>query len=751
MSKKKKKIHQHSQDNTFKPNIGNKNTIIVTNPSTPVLQPLINDKQNLLFRKLFFATAAFFSILIPVLSFDIGINGDDRYQVPYSEQVLNFYLSFGKDRSCIEKTPGPTTYMYGGLLEFTSAAVNKILGHNEIIKNNYHTTRHFIISLFGVLTIIFTGLLAKELIDWRTGWLALLLTFLSPRFLGESVFNPKDIPFAMAYSMTLYFMICFFKQLPKPNKKIITGLILGIAAAINVRAGGLLLIVYLFFFSAIGFIFYKYFNKKKKFNKDIIYSSAYRIIFVAISGYLGGMILWPYGLIDPINNPLTALAGVSNFHTNLEMLFEGKHIWANNIPWHYIPKWIFITIPLFSVVGFVSIIFFLNKMLKQLDNGKYLLLTLFACIFPVFYVIYQKSTLYDGWRHMIFVYPPMVALTSVSWNYFLNYFNNKIAKYAVLGIFVLFMAQPMYWIIKNHPNEYVYFNQFVGGVENAFGYYETDYWMNCVKEASEWLIKNENLDKTDKKITIYTDSWYPAYVYFNSIPNSKNIEVGYTSFNNRHTKEWDYGIFFSRFVNCKMLQDKTWPPNGVIYEVKADDIILCVVVKNEHKYGFKGYDALVKRNNQQALEYLQKAVEYDPNDETSLLNLGIAHIYNNNYDEAIKYMKRSFDIYPTNAAAVNNLGYACIRKNDFDQAIYYYSKAVEINPNYDEPYFNLGIAYAQKNNLNAAITSFKQVIAINPNHEQSLTNLALIYQQKGDAKTAQQYFDKANKIKNKSN
>ena len=45
-------------------------------------------------------------------------------------------------------------------------------------------------------------------------------------------------------------------------------------------------------------------------------------------------------------------------------------------------------------------------------------------------------------------------------------------------------------MVKVHPNETVYFNELEGGVKNAYGNYETDYYMNSIKPCADWLKKN---------------------------------------------------------------------------------------------------------------------------------------------------------------------------------------------------------------------------------------------------------------------
>src|SRR5258708_31195620 len=57
-----------------------------------------------------------------------------------------------------------------------------------------------------------------------------------------------------------------------------------------------------------------------------------------------------------------------------------------------------------------------------------------------------------------------------------------------------------------HPNEYVYYNGFVGGVEGAQGLFKLDYWANSYAEAvgglEDYLGAQYGLDFTDRHFTV---------------------------------------------------------------------------------------------------------------------------------------------------------------------------------------------------------------------------------------------------------
>ena len=136
-----------------------------------------------------------------------------------------------------------------------------------------------------------------------------------------------------------------------------------------------------------------------------------QMAIVSISGYLIAILFWPYAHLGIISKPMEALKIMSNFFVNIGMLYDGKKILSNQVPWYYIPRYIMYTAPLVVLIGFalglISIPAFFRKNKNLLIFS---LLVLFTIAFPVAYAIYKKSSLYDGWRHFLFIYPPLVVV-----------------------------------------------------------------------------------------------------------------------------------------------------------------------------------------------------------------------------------------------------------------------------------------------------------------------------------------------------
>lgn len=144
-----------------------------------------------------------------------------------------------------------------------------------------------------------------------------------------------------------------------------------------------------------------------------------------------------------------------------------------------------------------------------------------------------------------------------------------------------------------------------------------------------------------------------------------------------------------------------------IYEAKADDIPLSIVVERKDKSDFYAAGEMEKKNYALADSLYAIAVKYDPKNEEALAGLGTAQLQLNQPDKAIQSITQSLQIYPANFSTLSMLGLAYAQTGKTDQAIRLLNQSLEANPNNPQPYYYLG----------------------------------LIYQQKGDNETAKRYFD----------
>ena len=600
----------------------------------------INNKVN--FRIITLSSLVLMLVIMLYTSKDFGISGDEMTQNTYGQKVYDYFTTFGKDQSCFEPFGRITNaFYYGGFYDLLCVTVNKFSPFDPF------DTRHFINAFFGFFIIFFAAKVAKFVKGWDAALIVAWLLFLSPRFLGECMNNPKDVPFALGMLMGVYYIMRFIKAFPNPSKADMAKLAVAIGFAISIRVGGLLLIPFLMVAVFVQFIsdWRKQYGLASKEIKQLVVRS----IVVCIIGYVLGLLFWPYGLQSPISNPLKALGEMSNFSTPIGMLFNDNKIVSDNVPWFYIPKWIFISTPLIVLLGIVaSPYLFKDKKIKF----QQVFFLFFAALFPLFYIIYKKSPLYDGWRHLFFIFPPLVVLSGLFFTAIIDQMKNKVGKYAVIGVLVVGLLLPAKYCLANHPNEIVYFNELVGGIDGAYSHYETDYYMNSLKQASFKLAKMNDLFHTKDTVVIASNAIEPVIQYFSRI-NPKIVCV-YIRYHQRYEKKWDYALIYTRFIDKDILKnengDSYFPPGGIVDVIKADHTPLCAIVKADPEHAAFLANGFMKTNNfDSAIYWYEKALSKDANDETSYINYAIALANKGRVPEAVNAINKRLKITPNDA------------------------------------------------------------------------------------------------------
>ncbi|MDB5283776.1 MAG: hypothetical protein JWO06_2851 [Bacteroidota bacterium] len=654
-----------------------------------VLTPLIPDA---LAKKIFIGFAVLLLVLMASVSHQYGISGDENFHRMYGHHIVNFYATGGADKTAAS-TVGADSLMvyYGGLYDGTATLLSKALP-----SINEWNIRHFWNSVFGFFAMLCAALVAVEVAGWQAGLIALVFMAFSPRFFGESMNNPKDITMAAGYMFAYVFIIKFLKQLPRPSLKVTIGLGLSIGIAMGIRIGGLLLIPYTFLFYGIAMLGLFGFGKLLGFSKfgENVWPSLRYVLLASVIGYFASLIFWPYGLVAPFSHPLDALNVAQHFGVGIRVLFDGKQMmcseqdpvtgtFVSNLPWNYIPQWFVISTPLFGLIGLVAS-FALIPYMRKKGNLLMLAFLYFTIVFPLFYVVYKKSVLYDTMRHFFFVYPSIIILAALAFNYFLNTLP-KNAKYITLAVMILLIALPARFMFANHPNEYVYFNELEGGIKGAYGNYETDYYMNSVKQCADWMKTHENLKRPDgRKNSVYTNAVGPTNFYFKEDTNT--VSVGYASYRTREEKNADYEIMYCRFVDRDLLIHGAFPPEQSIYTVYADGIPLSCVVRKDDKRDYDGQELMAKNDYAGALALLEPYSQRYPKNEVVLSNLGLCYLNVQRFDDAIRVLTASIGLNSENTNASYFLGLSYMYKQDFSNAAGILTNVVKANPYNPQPY-----------------------------------------------------------------
>lgn len=116
---------------------------------------------------------------------------------------------------------------------------------------------------------------------------------------------------------------------------------------------------------------------------------------------------------------------------------------------------------------------------------------------------------------------------------------------------------------------------------------------------------------------------------------------------------------------------------------------------------------------------LLDAVNKNPNDFESVVNLGNVYYDGNQYPEAIRYYQRALAIDGNNADVRTDLGTAYWYMGDADRALTEFKKSLKVRPNHPGTLFNIGIVEWQgKQDPAAAVTAWQELLKNNPNYPQ---------------------------------
>jgi len=698
-------------------------------------RPSVGTANDALLRKIFWGVAAAGLLILLGLSLGSGINADDKFQVDYSQKLVNYYSTFGKDTTALN-IPEGNMHLYGGFFEVVTGFANKTFGLQPT-DLGYHQVRHASSAALGWVAILCAGLLAALIAGWRAGIITLIIMLLSPRFVGDSLMNPKDIPFAAGYIMAIYNMAVVLQKLPETRRWNLAGIAVGLGISLGIRAGGLLSFAILFLFTGLHFLLknggLKAFSDGKNLKKYLAIAFG-----TAVAGYVFALFFWPFAMQSPLKNPFVALSKFADLEVKIRVLFDGINQMSDKTPWFYPVKWIVYTIPLAALAGFAGSIVLAPRLLRRYQP-LWVSLVFVAGIFPVFYVIYKNSVIHDGWRHLTFAYPAIAVAAGLFWNELATFFSEKkYLQWAVYGALALTLVDAGAFIAANPKMPYVYFNPIVGGTAGAFGEYETDYWGVSVRQGIEYL-EQQGILKPDmpEMVVIATNMYYSTKQL--TAKYGDKVKIKYLKWEKRCDDAWDYALYPTRFLDGGTLQKGYWPPDNAVHIVTAGGAPILAVLKDDGKNCALGMAAAKVGDWQTSIAKLQAEVANVPDNDLAWTNLGQAYLNNNQFEEAKAAAEKALEISPDDTQANNLIGMYWLNKKDTGRAKTQFEAAIKKEPSNPAAWYYLAVIAQSQNNSQVALANLMKAIQIAPNFRAAYEMSAQIYESQGNMQAAQQF------------
>jgi hypothetical protein len=204
------------------------------------------------------------------------------------------------------------------------------------------------------------------------------------------------------------------------------------------------------------------------------------ILLTALTCYL----TWPYLWTDPLGRLLQSINVASAYPWQGGVLFEGKITPAKNLPARYLPEMLAIQFTETAVILFLTGVVLAFRKLFQREALVPFGLFVIWFVIPLISIILSGSVVYDGFRQILFLVPPLFLMTGYALDWIFARIRNLTLRLLILALMV---APGIYSIVTLHPYQYIYFNSLVGGVRGADGNYELDYWATSYREAAQFL------------------------------------------------------------------------------------------------------------------------------------------------------------------------------------------------------------------------------------------------------------------------
>lgn len=432
---------------------------------------------------------------------DFGESWDEHIHILYGEDTYHTLQSLLKLRPERVLNPlAPTRY--GPVINLgavmLSVLVTKLQLGSQLSGIHFF---YFIVYQIGVLG--FYWLARRLLHPWAAVGIMLIFQY-QPLFWGHAFMNPKDIPFMSFFILSMVLGIKMVDRLVMEfnlSEKAVSASVGGSIPNMEVKSRGSVFCTLGRFMRMREVLFAGIMVGLCIAIRNLGIFAMFLIITLAVirldrkaylpmgvyllAGAVVTYLFWPYLWGAPIRNFLISIKIMSNYPWNHTTLFEGVFYRADQLPWYYAPKIFLIqfTEPL-VILLILGVVFFISKKsLWELERFLWGIILAWGGLFFV-YVMVTRPSMYDNARQLFFITPPIFLLAGLGLEGVFRKISNSIFK----GMILLLVLLPgILSIIQLHPFEYIYYNQFVGGVQGANQHYEMDYWFTGFNQVVSYL------------------------------------------------------------------------------------------------------------------------------------------------------------------------------------------------------------------------------------------------------------------------
>lgn len=280
------------------------------------------------------------------------------------------------------------------------------------------------------------------------------------------------------------------------------------------------------------------------------------LVMYAVIALIATYISWPYLWMNPIPRFFQSLQEMSLYPWLGGVVFNGELYQSTDLPITYLP--VLLVLQLTEPVWLLSIAGWVVSIQNKEKKRTLVEVALLWFIIPLLAFIFMRVALYDNFRQILFILPPIFLMTGVA----LEAIKNVKWQAALI---VVSLLPGVIGIVALHPYEYIYYNQFVGGVRGADGRYEMDYWATSYREAAEYVN-----DVAPPNADIWVEG--PAQLF--SLFAREDLKI-YSSGEMERAESYEYVVTFTRYN----FDETVYPDAEIVHRIERDGAVLTVIKK----------------------------------------------------------------------------------------------------------------------------------------------------------------------------
>ncbi|MBO0359492.1 hypothetical protein J0X19_16140 [Hymenobacter sp. BT186] len=395
---------------------------------------------------------------------------------------------------------------HGPIFEISAILLSYLFTDHD--SRSYYLMRHslvFSVFVLGVWALYRLG--TQRFQDWRWGLLGAGLLVLSPRFFAEASYNGKDIVYMAFFTLA---MLTLLRLLARPTWRRAALHGLATALVVDVRVQGLQLLL----FTLLGLLL------------ELRYNVAVRLPvrrFGQLMGVYAGAVAvgvvagWPYLWAWSVPELLAVTSHAVRYPWGFTNFYLGQQLLAIQLPWHYIPVWMLVTIPApYSLAAGLGLVAGLRAWwlagpghYLRTINGRLDVLLALWLLAPLAVVTTTHVVVYEGWRHLYYIYPALLLWAVRGCQLLVRqarqHSGRRLAARAIVGLAVFETGHTVVRMVHLHPHGNVYFSFLPGPTAERL--FERDYWGLAYRQGLEWILAHDSAPA----ITVNVFWHYPLY------------------------------------------------------------------------------------------------------------------------------------------------------------------------------------------------------------------------------------------------